>query len=102
MTAPKLLIAYTFISSHGQGSHSVYALLFRVLSFISFGTLTVTTALVPITLPSPIVTPNKSRAPSPIHTLLSIMTGPLTYNGRYIGGIDKCFIGVLPCALSEI
>lgn len=66
------------------------------------GTSLVTTALAPIIAPSPMVTPPRIDAFSPIHTLFSIITGPFECKGRFEGGSIRNFLIVSPCELSVI
>lgn len=54
------------------------------------GTSFVTTALAPITDPSPILTPGRIVALSPIHTFSPITTFPLDTNRRDMGGVRSC------------
>ncbi len=56
----------------------------------------VTTACAAIIELSPIVTFGKIDAPSPIHTLLPIITGPLEYSSLFLTGICKSLYVVLP------
>ena len=56
------------------------------------GTSFVTTALAPITDPSPMLTPGRIVALSPIHTFSPIKTFPLDINGRAMGGLFIEFI----------
>ncbi|CAL9784974.1 hypothetical protein BACFRA24663_09450 [Bacteroides fragilis] len=56
----------------------------------------VTTACAATIELSPIVTFGKIEAPSPIHTLLPITTGPLEYSSLLLTGICKSLYVVLP------
>ena len=55
----------------------------------------------PMTALAPMVTPGKMQALSPIHTLSSIVTGPLDVTGRCAGGIVYVLCDS-PCMLSMI
>ena len=60
------------------------------------GTSLETTVFAAMTAPSPMVTPGRIVALSPIHTLLPIITGPLDTSGRFAGGIRNVSSSVFP------
>ena len=62
----------------------------------------VTTELAPMIAPSPILTPERMVALSPIHTLSEITMGPFENRGRLLGGCRSDLYSERPWILSDI